>query len=201
MDVDEDGSSSTIQAATSTSGAALDEQVVLKRLEELAAKPYDYALHLANIRAAGDDEEREDARKFMAQMLPLTEELWLDWIKDKTLKFEESDQESSLEAAVEVLELYKRACGDYLSMRIRRNYAHFVVKLWYTMRGYSYPDVLEEGLDAQQPDPTETNEVGTGVFTEDFVREELEQAVSSVARYHLSEVGERKSGADDHRHC
>ena len=194
MDVDEPGVQAALpEASTSSLRSAVDEEAAaanatLARLEELTAKPYDYTLHLANIKAASTPDDREDARNFMAQMLPLTEELWLDWIVEKRTKFEEADATSSLEAAVEVLELYKRACNDYLSMRIRRDYANFVVGLWYTMRGYDYPAILEEGTEQQLPNAGKVNEVGSGVFTEDFVREELEQAVSPVARRHLTEV-------------
>ena len=193
MQVDDDGRTAA-QPEASTSASGEDANATLARLEELAAKPYDYVLHLANIKAASTLEEREDARNFMAQMLPLTEELWLDWIRDKREIFQTADQSSALEAAVEVLEIYKRACSDYLSVRVRRDYAHFVVSLWYTMRGHDYPAILEEGSAQQEPNAEKINDVGVGVFTEDFVREELEQAVSPVARRHLTEVGQTASG-------
>jgi hypothetical protein len=78
-------------------------------LEKLAQSPYSRELHEAHIAAAVTDDERQEARTFMAQMMPLSEQLWLEWIHDrKTLVG------STLEGKVEVLELYKRACSDVL---------------------------------------------------------------------------------------
>lgn len=194
MEIDEEGVNAAQPVASTSKAAAAavaaDGTATLQRLEQLASKPYNYALHVENVKAAQTDDEREEARNFMASMLPLTEELWLEWIKDKRSKFEQADSEASFEAAVEVLELYKRACNDYLSIRIRKDYASFAVSLWYTMRGYDYPAALEEGNESQEPDPSRFNDVGAGVFTEDFIRDELEMAVSPVARHHLSEVSD-----------
>lgn len=81
----------------------------LTLVEKLALSPYSSELHLANIAGAATDEEREEARAFMAQMIPLTEEQWSDWINDRKLQVG-----STLEGKVEILELYKRACADSL---------------------------------------------------------------------------------------
>lgn len=81
----------------------------LTLVEKLAMSPYSSELHLASIAAATSDDEREEARAFMAQMVPLTEEQWMKWIDDRKLHVG-----SSLEGKVEILELYKRACSDAL---------------------------------------------------------------------------------------
>lgn len=89
-------------------GAAADG-AGLTLVEKLALSPYSSELHLASIAAATSDDEREEARAFMAQMVPLTEEQWMEWIKDRKLQVG-----TSLEGKVEMLELYKRACSDSL---------------------------------------------------------------------------------------
>lgn len=86
-----------------------DEDSELSILEKLALSPYSSELHAAHIAAAASDEEREEARAFMAQMVPLSEDLWLAWIRDR-----KAQVGGTLEGKVEVLELYKRACSDIL---------------------------------------------------------------------------------------
>jgi hypothetical protein len=48
------------------------------------------------------------------------------------------------------------------------------------------PDASED--DEVLPDESLADAVAAGVFTEEFVRDELESAISPVVRYHLTEV-------------
>lgn len=86
-----------------------EEERQLTIEEKLAISPYDYELHVQNIKNAATYEEREQGRIFMSQMIALLEQDWLEWIKDK-----KSHEGASLESKVEILELYKRACADLL---------------------------------------------------------------------------------------
>lgn len=86
------------------------EADTLAKLQALASSPYDEQLHRDNIRASITLEEKDEARTFMQSVLPLPEELWLEWISDK----KSAQAGSSIDRDIEVLELYKQACGDYL---------------------------------------------------------------------------------------
>lgn len=79
----------------------------LSILEKLALSPYSTELHAEHVQSASSDEEKEEARAFMAQMVPLSEDLWLQWIHDR-----KAQVGNTLEGKVEVLELFKRACND-----------------------------------------------------------------------------------------
>jgi hypothetical protein len=88
---------------------------MLRRLEAISASPYDFELHMANVKAAKTSDEREEARAFMSSMLALPEELWIDWIQEK---LEQPDP--TLETSIEILELYKRACQGSLCQSMLR---------------------------------------------------------------------------------
>ena len=98
-------------ASNSNSGIEDNSTATLARLEALAASPYRYEVHVANINAAVKTDEKEEARSLMSSMLPLSEELWMEWIEERKRAVAATP---SVEASIDVIELYKRACGDYL---------------------------------------------------------------------------------------
>lgn len=175
----------------------------LSILEKLALSPYSSELHLAHIQSAGTDEEREEARAFMAQMVPLSEHLWLQWIHDR-----KSHVGNTLEGKVEVLELYKRACSDTFckrefsrsycevsskilsatpAIKLHQEYARYVLATYFEARGYTFPDVLEDEEMSGQQGPS-SEESAAAVFDEEFVDGELAAAVNNDIRWHLSQV-------------
>ena len=101
---------------------------MLERLEALTKSPYSYELHAANVKAANSDEERDEARNFMNQMVPMPEELWMQWIQEKKQR---ALDEPSLEASIEVLEIYKRACNDYLCVFSKGSYMSVLCLIWF----------------------------------------------------------------------
>ena len=91
-----------------------DDAATLARLEALAKSPYDRALHRANIDAARTMDEKEEARNFMSQMITLEAQDWTAWIDDRKAAAAAASDPPALEASIEILELYKRACAEFL---------------------------------------------------------------------------------------
>ena len=91
-----------------------DDAAMLARLEALAKSPYDRALHRANVDAARTMDEKEEARNFMSQMITLEAQDWTAWIDDRKAAAAAASDPPALEASIEILELYKRACAEFL---------------------------------------------------------------------------------------
>ena len=86
-------------------------------LNEIVEKPLHYALHLRHIQVAkstgSDDASNENlasAYQMMVDLLPVSEEIWLEYLelKEKSLRLDTEEE------VAELLELYNRAEGDYL---------------------------------------------------------------------------------------
>ncbi|XP_041058159.1 squamous cell carcinoma antigen recognized by T-cells 3 [Carcharodon carcharias] len=102
-----------------------ENEAEIQRLEEqLSISAYDYNCHVDLIkllRQEGELEKLRSARQKMSELFPLTEELWLDWLKDEIRMAEEaSDREK-------VYELFEKAIKDYICPEIWLEYAQYSI--------------------------------------------------------------------------
>ncbi|XP_068095731.1 squamous cell carcinoma antigen recognized by T-cells 3 isoform X2 [Hyperolius riggenbachi] len=122
----EDGSSAESGESSSAEEDDKECEAEILRLEEqLSINAFDYNCHVDLIkllRQEGELEKLRRARQKMGELFPLTEEIWLDWLKDE-MKIAESDA-SSRET---VYELFERAVKDYMCPEIWLEYAQYSI--------------------------------------------------------------------------
>ncbi|KAJ7309841.1 hypothetical protein JRQ81_007914 [Phrynocephalus forsythii] len=102
-----------------------ENEAEIQRLEEqLSINAYDYNCHLDLIKLLHQEGELvklRRARQKMSELFPLTEELWLDWLKDEIrMAAENSDREK-------IYDLFERAVKDYLCPEIWLEYAQYSI--------------------------------------------------------------------------
>lgn len=100
---------------------ALERRVVELR-KELSKSPNAYNTHvelISCLKKLGELDQLQHARESMHAIYPLTEELWLDWLRDE-IKLSLSDEDKK-----KVESLFLRATGDYLSIDIWVEYIQF----------------------------------------------------------------------------
>ncbi|KND03481.1 uncharacterized protein SPPG_00965 [Spizellomyces punctatus DAOM BR117] len=102
-------------------GPSTDElQTAKKQVED---HPYDYGAHIGYItalRQASDFDALRAARNAMADVFPLSEDLWLEWVQD------EARLAATLEEKQAIVDLYDRATKDYLSIKIWHAFITFL---------------------------------------------------------------------------
>ncbi|NXB01357.1 SART3 protein, partial [Cnemophilus loriae] len=125
----ESGGDSDDEGDSDSSGDGEDEEkeneAEIQRLEEqLSINAFDYNCHLDLIkllRQEGELVKLRRARQKMSELFPLTEEIWLDWLKDEIkMASEISDREK-------VYELFERAVKDYICPEIWLEYAQYSI--------------------------------------------------------------------------
>ncbi|KAM6930387.1 squamous cell carcinoma antigen recognized by T-cells 3 [Xenentodon cancila] len=102
-----------------------ENEAEIQRLEEqLSINAFDYNCHVDLIKLLKQEGELfrlRKARQKMSELFPLTEEIWLDWLKDEiSLTEEESNREK-------VYELFERAAKDYICPDIWLEYAQYSI--------------------------------------------------------------------------
>nr|XP_033812439.1 LOW QUALITY PROTEIN: squamous cell carcinoma antigen recognized by T-cells 3 [Geotrypetes seraphini] len=102
-----------------------ENEAEIQRLEEqLSINAFDYNCHVDLIKLLGHEGELiklRRARQKMSELFPLTEEIWLDWLKDEIrMASEGSDREK-------VYELFERAIKDYICPEIWLEYAQYSI--------------------------------------------------------------------------
>uniref|UniRef100_A0A8C4ZPK2 Spliceosome associated factor 3, U4/U6 recycling protein n=1 Tax=Gadus morhua TaxID=8049 RepID=A0A8C4ZPK2_GADMO len=113
-----------------------ENEAEIQRLEEqLSINAFDYNCHLDLIkllRQEGELSRLRSARQKMSELFPLTEEIWLEWLKDEIrLTEEESNREK-------IYELFEKAVKDYICPDIWLEYAQ------YSIGGMGSPAGLEK---------------------------------------------------------
>jgi hypothetical protein len=125
------------------------ESELQKRAEQLQAavdgNPYHYDNHVQLIgllRQLGDLDGARKARNAMSEAFPLTEGMWLEWIRD------ELPLVSIPEASLELRQLFERATEDYLSVEVWLQYAQFAMdQMSVVSEGVTFPrDVCERAI-------------------------------------------------------
>lgn len=102
-----------------------ENEAEIQRLEEqLSINAFDYNCHVDLIKLLKQEGELirlRKARQKMSELFPLTEEIWLDWLKDEIrLTEEDSNREK-------VYELFERAVKDYICPDIWLEYAQYSI--------------------------------------------------------------------------
>ncbi|KAJ3603768.1 hypothetical protein NHX12_028509 [Muraenolepis orangiensis] len=113
-----------------------ENEAEIQRLEEqLSINAFDYNCHLDLIkllRQEGELSRLRTARQKMSELFPLTEEIWLEWLKDEIrLTEEESNRE-------QIYELFEKAVKDYICPDVWLEYAQ------YSIGGMGSPGGLEK---------------------------------------------------------
>nr|XP_046243347.1 squamous cell carcinoma antigen recognized by T-cells 3 [Scatophagus argus] len=108
-----------------TSEDEKENEAEIQRLEEqLSINAFDYNCHVDLIKLLKQEGELfrlRKARQKMSELFPLTEEIWLDWLKDEIrLTGEEPNREK-------VYELFERAVKDYICPDIWLEYAQYSI--------------------------------------------------------------------------
>ncbi|MFT7808458.1 squamous cell carcinoma antigen recognized by T-cells 3 [Arapaima gigas] len=102
-----------------------ENEAEIQRLEEqLSINAFDYNCHVDLIkllRQEGDLVRLRRARQKMSELFPLTEEIWLDWLKDEIRMTEEETSRES------IYELFERAVKDYICPEIWLEYAQYSI--------------------------------------------------------------------------
>ncbi|XP_030815076.1 squamous cell carcinoma antigen recognized by T-cells 3 isoform X2 [Camarhynchus parvulus] len=125
----ESGGDSDDEGDSDSSGDGEDEEkeneAEIQRLEEqLSINAFDYNCHLDLIkllRQEGELVKLRRARQKMSELFPLTEEIWLDWLKD------EIKMASEVNEREKVYELFERAVKDYICPEIWLEYAQYSI--------------------------------------------------------------------------
>ncbi|CAJ1068283.1 squamous cell carcinoma antigen recognized by T-cells 3 isoform X1 [Xyrichtys novacula] len=102
-----------------------ENEAEIQRLEEqLSINAFDYNCHVDLIKLLKQEGELfrlRKARQKMSELFPLTEEIWLDWLKDEIrLTEEETNREK-------VYELFEKAVKDYICPEIWLEYAQYSI--------------------------------------------------------------------------
>ncbi|KAM6964962.1 squamous cell carcinoma antigen recognized by T-cells 3 [Aplochiton taeniatus] len=112
-----------------------ENEAEIQRLEEqLSINAFDYNCHVDLIKLLGQEGELlrlRKARQKMSELFPLTEEIWLDWLKDEIRLTEEEPNREK------VYELFEKAAKDYICPEIWLEYAQ------YSIGGMGSPGGLE----------------------------------------------------------
>ncbi|KAJ8415260.1 hypothetical protein AAFF_G00422400 [Aldrovandia affinis] len=102
-----------------------ENEAEIQRLEEqLSINAFDYNCHVDLIkllRQEGELLRLRRARQKMGELFPLTEEIWLDWLKDEIRMTEEEPNRDK------VNELFEKAMKDYICPEIWLEYAQYSI--------------------------------------------------------------------------
>ncbi|XP_054629894.1 squamous cell carcinoma antigen recognized by T-cells 3 isoform X1 [Dunckerocampus dactyliophorus] len=114
-----------VENSDDTSEDEKENEAEIQRLEEqLSINAFDYNCHVDLIKLLKQEGELvrlRKARQKMSELFPLTEEIWLDWLKDEIrLNEEEPNREK-------VNELFERAVKDYICPDIWLEYAQYSI--------------------------------------------------------------------------
>ncbi|XP_053136369.1 squamous cell carcinoma antigen recognized by T-cells 3 [Hemicordylus capensis] len=125
----EEGGGDEEEESEESSGDGEDEEkeneAEIQRLEEqLSINAFDYNCHLDLIkllRQEGELVKLRRARQKMSELFPLTEEIWLDWLKDEIRMASENSEREK------VYDLFERAVKDYICPEIWLEYAQYSI--------------------------------------------------------------------------
>lgn len=102
-----------------------ENEAEIQRLEEqLSINAFDYNCHVDLIKLLKQEGELfrlRKARQKMSELFPLTEEIWLDWLKDEIRLTEEEPNRDK------VYELFEKAVKDYICPDIWLEYAQYSI--------------------------------------------------------------------------
>ena len=113
-----------------------------KRIENNLYNYQDHIDYINLSRQYGNLEHLRFARRTMSEIFPLTEQLWLDWIRD-----EKQLLISNIEENKEINQLFERAIQDYLSVMIWIEYIEYRIPYYVSMNSIDeLRNLFERGL-------------------------------------------------------
>ncbi|XP_025090591.1 squamous cell carcinoma antigen recognized by T-cells 3-like isoform X2 [Pomacea canaliculata] len=121
---DEDSMSDDSDSSESDENKEQDEAYIRELEKELSKNPYVYNKHvelIKKLRETGDFQRLWSAREAMQQLFPLSEELWLEWLRDEIPLVSEQEERDKVE------KLFENAVKDYLSVPIWLEYVQFAI--------------------------------------------------------------------------
>ncbi|XP_059162213.1 squamous cell carcinoma antigen recognized by T-cells 3-like [Physella acuta] len=92
--------------------------------KQISQNPYVYDNHIKKIkllRELGDLHRLREAREEMSRHFPLTEELWLDWLRDEIPLVSDETERQKIE------QLFQKAFEDYQSVPVWLEYVQFAI--------------------------------------------------------------------------
>ncbi|GAA6013848.1 hypothetical protein JCM11491_000444 [Sporobolomyces phaffii] len=179
---------------------ATDSDALLQRysttLEQLATSPFDRQLYTDRVslaRQLGLGDELDHARLDLADHFPLTRTEWDEWLDDRRALLPPAPVDD-VEPYMHLVELYRRASRDYLSIPLLVSFSQWVIASYYTAQGLSLPPTAVDDEGGDEDEPMEPAERRTAqpdpllgvVFSIEAVRE-ICQEVLTVGGLHLSE--------------
>ncbi|GAA6038706.1 hypothetical protein JCM8097_002356 [Rhodosporidiobolus ruineniae] len=129
-------------------------------LEQLGATPNQRELHQQRqqlARQLGLDDEVEAARDAEAALFPLSEAEWSEWIEERKAKLPAAGAAEDVTPFLELVELYRRANRDYLSIPLLSAFSRWAIASYYAAQGLSAPPaaVEEDGEEDTTMQPAE----------------------------------------------
>ncbi|BGP20599.1 hypothetical protein JCM10213_007133 [Rhodosporidiobolus nylandii] len=165
-------------------------------LEQLQQSPYNRELHDDRIRLAktlGLDDEVEQAREALAGVYALSEAGWTEWTEERKARLPAAGAVEDVSPFLELVELYRRANRDYLSIPLLTAFSSWVIASYYAAQGLAPPvPATEDGDEDAAMQPAEGRKVGEPdqllavVFSLEEVRAIAEE-VAKRAGAHLSQ--------------
>ncbi|XP_053217044.1 squamous cell carcinoma antigen recognized by T-cells 3 isoform X1 [Podarcis raffonei] len=120
-----DGESEESSGEGEDEDAEKENEAEIQRLEEqLSINVFDYNCHLDLIKLLHQEGELvklRRARQKMSELFPLTEEIWLDWLKDEIRMASENSERDK------IYDLFERAVKDYICPEIWLEYAQYSI--------------------------------------------------------------------------
>ncbi|XP_033027080.1 squamous cell carcinoma antigen recognized by T-cells 3 isoform X2 [Lacerta agilis] len=126
-DEEEEGESESEESSVEgeDEDAEKENEAEIQRLEEqLSINVFDYNCHLDLIKLLHQEGELvklRRARQKMSELFPLTEEIWLDWLKDEIRMASENSERDK------IYDLFERAVKDYICPEIWLEYAQYSI--------------------------------------------------------------------------
>ena len=149
MDVNEDDDETSSESSSGSEEEEIDDS---KQEAELTASrdivqsnPYNYQAHIDYITLARKYTNLDHlrfARQTMSEIYPLTSQLWLDWIEDEKLLLMANTEENK-----DLIQLFERATGDYLSVMIWIEYVQYRIPFYASPQSIDHlRNLFERGL-------------------------------------------------------
>lgn len=137
-------------ADATVSAAPIDEQQqqqqeVASIEQQLADNPAQYEVHarlLRLLRSLHETDALRAARQRMADLFPLTADLWQEWLEDEQQRIDSHDDQ------VQLLALHQRACADYLVPQLWLQYVQYAEQLHYSADEQQWGDEADDRPDS-----------------------------------------------------
>ncbi|CAF0880688.1 unnamed protein product [Rotaria sp. Silwood1] len=143
-DDDDDGSTSEDSADEKIDDSKQETELVAHR-DIVQSNPYNYQAHIDYINLShqyGNLEHLRFARQTMSEIYPLTQQLWLDWIRDEIRLLISNTEENK-----ELIQLFERAVNDYLSVKIWIEYVQYRIPYYVSLNSIEeLRNLFERGL-------------------------------------------------------